>query len=92
MSQPYQINNNRDYNTNSRNNFSSGKTNAVSSITSNHSLILYNNRLFYKEQSVLQKIDTYTTTPEASINDHLFGIQNNETIISPPPSFIRYRV
>ena len=92
MSQPYQINDDRDYNNNSRNNFSLGKTNVVSSITSNHSLILYDNHLFYKEQSVLQKIDTHTTTAEASVNDILFGIQNNNTTITPPPSFIRYRV
>ena len=92
MSQPYQINDDRDYNNNSRNNFSLGKTNVVSSITSNHSLILYDNHLFYKEQSVLQKIDTHTTTAEASVNDILFGIQNNSTTITPPPSFIRYRV
>jgi hypothetical protein len=92
MSQPYQINNDRDYNSSSRNNFSLGKTNIVSSISSNHSLILYDNHLFYKEQSVLQKIDTHTTTAEASPNDLLFGAPNRRTNIIFPPSYIKYRI
>jgi len=92
MSQPYQINNNRDYNTNSRNNFSLGKTNLISGIISNHSLILYGNHLFYKEQSALQKIDTHTTTAEASPNDLLFGVPNKRINIIFPPTYIKYRV
>lgn len=92
MPQTYQININRDYNTNSKNNFSLGRTNPVSDIKSNHILILYQNHLFYEEQNNIKNISIKNVNPKSSSVEHLFGIQNNQTILSLAPSFIKYKV
>ena len=85
---------NRNINDQERNWYSLGNNNNTNILVtlSNHILLSYHNRIIYKDNSINRSVLTASPPSVVSSYDLLFGQQDNTSVISPPPSFIKYRI